>query len=80
MTNFIKKRLIEVIMIAYNVIILSKYFLDKISICCEPCFTGDCPPCETDFMKNIWIYLLYGNFVFVLSLIIRKIMRNKKNT
>ena len=68
-----KNRIIEIIGISINLILISKYLFDKITIRCEPCLnTSDCPPCQTDYMKNIWIYLIVFNALILLGLTIKK--------
>lgn len=49
-----------------NLSLLGKYFFDKMSIQCEPCLPhSTCPPCQTDFMSRIWIYLLVWNIIAI---------------
>ena len=79
MRKFIRHRFIEIIGILINLILISKYLLDKLTIRCEPCVdSNDCPPCQTDYMKNYWIYIIVFNVLFVIAIIIeRKSKRNK---
>jgi len=79
MRKFIRHRFIEIIGILINLILISKYLLDKLTIRCEPCVdSNDCPPCQTDYMKNYWIYIIVFNVFFVIAIIIeRKSKRNK---
>jgi len=36
----IKHRIVEIIGVLINLILISKYFFDKLTICCEPCKNG----------------------------------------
>jgi hypothetical protein len=50
-----------------NLILIGKYFVDKLSIQCEPCLPNyPCPPCQTDYMSNIWLYLLGWNLIAII--------------
>jgi len=74
MKGFIKKWIIEVIWILGNLLLIIKYFIDKTHIQCEPCIDiNNCPPCQTDFMRDFWIYLAIFNILVVVGLIIKKI-------
>ena len=73
MKGFIKQRIIEILGVIANLILISKFFLDKLTICCEPCIDmNNCPPCRTDFMKNFWIYLLVLNTLIIFGLIMKR--------
>ena len=71
MNKYLKNRALEIVGFVINGILISKYFLEKTSIQCEPCFTDDCPPCQTEYMKNIWIYLIIFNSLLVVALILK---------
>ena len=74
-----KNRLFELTGIIANIILTGKYFYDKITIQCEPCINiSDCPPCQTDFMKDFWVYMTILN-VILLSGIIIKTKKNESN-
>ena len=76
-----KNRIIEIIGIFINLVLISKYLFDKITIRCEPCLnTSDCPPCQTDYMKNIWIYLIVFNALILLGFTIKKRKVNGNQT
>jgi len=69
----IKHRIVEIIGVLINLILISKYFFDKLTIRCEPCLDkNDCPPCQTDFMKYFWIYLLSFNLLIIFGLIMKR--------
>jgi len=73
MILFIKKWIIELIALIGNLILVSKYFIDKATICCEPCIDpNDCPPCQTDFMKYFWYYFIVFNTLIIIGLIIKR--------
>jgi len=60
-----------VLWLVVNVLLLGKYYIDSIGIRCEPCLPGYyCPPCETRFMKNVWLYTAVWNFTVAGSLVI----------
>jgi len=78
MRKIIKHRFIEIIGISINLILISKYLLDKLTIRCEPCIdSNDCPPCQTDYMKNFWIYMIVFNLMFVTGIIIKRKFEKK---
>ena len=66
------------ILVIVNLIIVGKYFFDKFSIQCEPCLPNEsCPPCQTDYMANIWVYLIIWNLVALGCGLIFMILKNK---
>lgn len=74
-----KKRIFELVGITTNLILIGKYFFDKLTIRCEPCIDlNDCPPCQTDFMKNFCLYFVTLNVVFVIVLIMKNKLQKKK--
>lgn len=76
-----KNRIIEIIGILIDLILILKYLFDKITIRCEPCLnSNDCPLCQTDYMKNIWIYLIVFNVLILLGLTIKKRKINENQT
>lgn len=73
MKRFIRNWIIEIIWIAGNLILILKYYIDKIGLACEPCLdVDDCPPCQTDYMRDFWIYLAIFNVLIIIGLIIKK--------
>lgn len=73
MINIIKHRLIEIIGVLINIILISKYLFDKITIRCEPCLDpGNCSPCQTKYMKYFWIYMIGFNIMFIVALVIKR--------
>jgi hypothetical protein len=60
-----------------NLILLGKYFFDKMIIRCEPCKPDlPCPPCQTDYMTNIWIYVMVLNAAAIgIGLVIMKLRK-----
>ena len=51
-----------------NAVLIGKYFLDKTTIRCEPCLPGDvCPPCQTDFMQEFWMWIIGWNVLVMES-------------
>lgn len=80
MKEFIKKWIIEIIWIVGNLILILKYFIDKIGIRCEPCIdANNCPPCQTDFMRDFWIYAAIFNILIIFGLIIKKIINGSQH-
>ncbi len=78
MKNLFSKGRIAIFWAIGNVLLIAKYFFDKWSIRCEPCSDlGDCPPCETEFMSNILIYLALFNIGMSLVWIITKRINRK---
>jgi len=78
---FIKKWFIETIWIGGNLILILKYFIDKIEIRCEPCIdVNNCPPCQTDFMKDFWIYIAIFSMIIIVGLIVKKIIHGSQRT
>jgi hypothetical protein len=76
MIAFMKKRIIEILGIIGNLILISKYLFDKITIRCEPCIDpNNCPPCQTDYMKYFWIYLIIFNVLIIIGLILKRKMK-----
>lgn len=72
MRQFIKHRIIEIIGILINIILISRYLFDKITIRCEPCLNpNDCPPCQTDYMENFGVYMIAFNILFAAGIIIK---------
>ena len=70
-----RKRLFEIIWILLNFILIGIYFYDKLGIRCEPCpclDINDCPPCQTDFMKNFWLYIIITNTIFIIGFLLKK--------
>lgn len=62
------KKIMLIIWIVVNLILLGKYIVDASTIQCEPCLTGQiCPPCQTDYMRDIWYFLLTWNLVAVIT-------------
>ena len=62
------KKIILITWLTVNLILLGKYIFDMYTIHCEPCLSGqDCPPCRTDYMKNIWWFLLIWNLVSLVA-------------
>ena len=82
MIAFIKKRIIEIVGIIGNLILISHYLFDKFTIQCEPCIDpNNCPPCQTDYMKYFWIYLIIFNVLIIIGLILkRKIKGNHQKS
>ncbi len=79
MKGFIKDWIIEIIWIAGNFVLILKYFIDKIGIRCEPCIdVNNCPPCQTDFMRDIWIYAAIFNILIIIGMIIKKIINGSQ--
>jgi hypothetical protein len=73
MKGFFKKWIIETIWIIGNIILILKYFIDKCTIRCEPCIDiNNCPPCQTDFMRDFWIYTTIFNLLIIIGLIVNK--------
>jgi len=57
---------ILIIWIIGNLLFLGKYFQDKLTIRCEPCLANTyCPPCQTDYMKDIWTYFIIWNIITI---------------
>ena len=80
MINIIKHRLIEIIGVLINIVLISKYLFDKITIRCEPCLDlGNCPPCQTEYMKYFWIYMIGFNIMFILALVIKRRIERAKS-
>ena len=78
-SNDVKSRIFELIWLATNLLLIGKYFLDKFTIQCEPCIDlNDCPPCQTDFMKNFWLYMLILNLVFSIGLVVKNRIKKRK--
>jgi hypothetical protein len=78
MRKIIKHRFIEIIGMSINLVLISKYLLDKLTIRCEPCIgSNDCPPCQTDYMKNFWIYMIVLNLMFVTGIILKRKFEKK---
>lgn len=76
MKRFIKKWIIEIIWILGNLVLILKYFIDKLTVRCEPCIdVNNCPPCQTDFIRDIWMYIAVFNILIVIGLIIGKIIK-----
>lgn len=72
MKKVIKHRLLETIGALINILLISKYFFDKITIRCEPCLDpGNCPSCQTEFMKYFWIYMIGFNLMFIAAIVIK---------
>jgi hypothetical protein len=71
MKEYLRNRILEIIGFVINATLISKFFFDKITIRCEPCFSSDCPPCQTEYMKNIWIYLIGFNLLFAIALVLK---------
>jgi len=70
MIKFIKQKLPVITAFFVNILLIAKYFYDKVTICCEPCPKGiDCPPCQTDFMKYFWIWILVFTALIITSYI-----------
>lgn len=67
-----KKRIIY-IWILGNIVLIGRFLIDPFLIQCEPCIPGyPCPPCLTEFAKNIWIYFLIWNVLVGIVFIIKK--------
>jgi len=78
-SNDVKSRIFELIWLATNLLLIGKYFLDKFTIQCEPCIDlNDCPPCQTDFMKKFWLYMLILNLVFSIGLVVKNRIKKRK--
>ncbi len=71
MKEFLINRTLEIIGFVINAVLISIFFFDKITIRCEPCFSSDCPPCQTEYMKNIWIYLIGFNLLFAIAFVLK---------
>ena len=81
MKGFIKRWIVEIIWIVGNLVLILQYFIDKISIRCEPCIDViNCPPCQTDFMRDFWIYAVIFNILIIIGLIIKKIINGSQQT
>jgi hypothetical protein len=64
---------LKLLWVAGNIALVGKYYWDATSIQCEPCPpSGPCPPCETDFMSNVWMYFLCWNLLAIVLLWIVK--------
>lgn len=62
------KRIILITWLTGNLILFGKYIFDVYTIQCEPCLPGqNCPPCRTDYMTNIWLFLLVWNLVSLIA-------------
>ena len=73
MKRFINNWIIETIWIIGNIMLILKYFIDKSTIRCEPCVNiNNCPPCQTDFMRDFWIYTTIFNLLIIIGLIVNK--------
>ena len=73
MKGFINNWIIETIWIIGNIMLILKYFIDKSTIRCEPCVNiNNCPPCQTDFMRDFWIYTTIFNLLIIIGLIVSK--------
>jgi hypothetical protein len=73
MKGFIRKWTFELIWIVGNLLFIFKYFIDKYTIQCEPCIDiSNCPPCQTNFMRDFWIYMTFINILTVIGMIISK--------
>ena len=72
-----KKMTSRIIWIIGNVVLIVMYFYDKTHIQCEPCISSNCPPCQTEFMKYIWLYVVAWNLLYI---IIEFIARKKSWT
>ena len=47
-----------------NILLVGRLLIDPFLIYCEPCILGyQCPPCQTEFAKQIWIYFLIWNLL-----------------
>lgn len=67
-----KKRIIYILILG-NIFLLGRFLIDPFLILCEPCISGyPCPPCRTEFAKNIWIYFLILNVLVGILFIIKK--------
>jgi len=68
------RRIVVLVWILLNILLVAKYFIDSYGIRCEPCMEDfPCPPCETDYMKNIFKYIIGWNmFLGVAYLLARK--------
>ncbi len=67
-----KKWAVEIIWITGNIGLVLKRFFDWAAMACAPCPPGErCPPCQTEFMSQFWIYMTIFNALIVLVLIIK---------
>jgi hypothetical protein len=67
-----KNRIVS-IWILGNIFLLVRFLIDPFLILCEPCISGyPCPPCRTEFAKDIWIYFLIWNVLVGIVFIIKK--------
>ena len=71
-----RKKIALTVWLIVNLIIVAKYFWDKMTIQCEPCLPEiECPSCQTNFMENFWWYFVGWNILAVISW---KIVGNRK--
>ncbi|QQS03521.1 MAG: hypothetical protein IPK50_14580 [Fibrobacterota bacterium] len=76
MKRIFKSWAIEIVWAGGWILLCLIYFVEKISIRCEQCIDlRNCPPCETGFMTNFWIYMALFNAIIVGSMIIRRSIR-----
>jgi hypothetical protein len=61
----------EIICIIGIIVLIIFYFFQLYTIQCEPCLLNtDCPPCETNYMKNIVNYISLWTSVFSIPILI----------
>ena len=57
--------------LAGALLIIGKYLYDKSTINCEPCLTdAACPPCQTGFMANTWLFITVWNVIIVVIILL----------
>ena len=80
MKDFYRKWKIEIIWIIGNLTFIIKYSIDRYFIQCEPCLDiNNCPPCQTDFMRDFWIYTAIFNILIIIGLIVKKIVNGSQS-
>ena len=63
------------LLLAGNMLLIVIYYYHKLSTNCEPCIPDmPCPPCQTSYMRNFWLYLLGYNLAFLLYFSLKKIL------
>ena len=56
-----------------NKVLLVRFLIDSFLIQCEPCIPDyPCPPCRTEFAKDIWVYFLIWNVLIGVVFLIKK--------
>ena len=76
-----RRKIVGIIWFAVNLILVIKYYWDSASIQCEPCLPEvECPPCQTNFMANFWLYCIIWNVVMILIMLALKNLKTSANS